>query len=295
VVPPLTERELATQRVLEAHVQALAIDVGPRSAEEHWELAAAADYIAEQLTGYGYTLARQGVELGDVVAQNLEVARAGSDLGKETIVVGAHYDSQPGSAGANSNASGVAALLALAEAFAQKNPRRKLSFVAYGSSQPPHFGTPQMGSLVHVKALAAAGESIELMLSLDSLGHYAKSQGSQQALPGVRPALPPVGDFLLLLGTEASQPMAQLLSAEFTAARALKVHVARLDEPTAVGLGSDDWAFRRAGMPALLITDTGQLRAQPAADLPEAIDFERLTRTVGAHEAGLAVLADAGG
>ncbi len=56
-----------------------------------------------------------------------------------------------GSPGANDNGSGVAAVLALARAFAGKESDRPWRFVEFVNEEPPFFWTENMGSLVYVK------------------------------------------------------------------------------------------------------------------------------------------------
>jgi hypothetical protein len=268
------------------------VEIGARSVGEHWELAEASDYIATELEASGFVLERQGFEVGDVVVQNLGALVPGSDLGEQSIVVGAHYDTAAGDSGADSNATGVAALLALADAFKHRAPRRKFRFVAYGLGQAPHFASETMGSLRHAKALAAEGEKVKLMLSLDSLGNFAGQAGSQRPLEGIERALPATGNFLLVLGGVSSRVMAEELGAHLGRGTGLEIAVRSLREAGAPGLGSDDWAFRQMGIPALVVSDTKELRSRAGEDRFEAVDFESLTRIVMALEVGLGALGD---
>jgi hypothetical protein len=146
--------------------------------------------------------------------------------------------------------------------------------------------------LLHAKALAAAGEKVQLMLSLDSLGNFSERPGSQRALDGIEAPLPDVGNFLLVLGTGPSQELARELANHLRRGTGLEILVRTLAEPDAHGLDSDDWAFRRVGIPALAVTDTKTLRGRPGPDALGAVNFDRLTRAVTALEAGVAALAD---
>jgi Zn-dependent M28 family amino/carboxypeptidase len=82
------------------------------------------------------------------------------------VIVGAHYDSVPGSPGADDNASAVAALLELA---AQVGPRlaslgpcrARLQLAAYDLEE---YGL--VGSGLHSRALRAAGAAVRGMVSL---------------------------------------------------------------------------------------------------------------------------------
>ena len=78
----------------------------------------------------------------------------------------AHYDSVIGSPGANDNASGLAALLVLAQLAQQQRFARTLRFVAFVNEEPPYFLTRHMGSRVYARESAQRGERIVAMLSL---------------------------------------------------------------------------------------------------------------------------------
>ena len=93
----------------------------------------------------------------DIVAAE----RRGAVSPGEIVVVGAHYDSVAGCPGANDNATGVVALLELAEAFSGSAPGRTFRLVAFSNEEPPFFQTPQMGSLHYARA-ARADEQVTL-------------------------------------------------------------------------------------------------------------------------------------
>src|SRR5688500_928318 len=83
---PLTAEQEALQAELKTHVLRLS-HLGERSVNRVWELADAADYVATEWERMGYSIERQGYDVGEVVAQNLEVSVSGSDLGRESIIV----------------------------------------------------------------------------------------------------------------------------------------------------------------------------------------------------------------
>lgn len=287
VAAPLTPAQQALQTELQAHVRHLTTELGERSVDHPWELADAADYLATQWEQMGYSLERQGYDVGDVVAQNLEVSLSGSDLGRESIIVGAHYDSPPAGAGIDS-ATGVAALLTLARAFSDKTPRRRVRFVAYALGEPPHFRSESMGSLRHARQVAARGDAVSAMINLDSLGYFSDAAGSQRAMAGIDVPLPKVGNFLLLLGSESAETVSSTLSVACGAAEPQLELVARSyasagDPP----LSADDWPYRQSGLPALVISDTKQLRSG------SAVDWARLTRFVSCLIPGVERLANA--
>src|SRR5204863_9086341 len=88
-----------------------------------------------------------------------------------SIVVGAHYDTVPGSPGADDNASAVAVLIELA---AMRLPAR---FVAFANEVMPYFLGPEIGSFVSARRSRERGENLRAMFSLEMLGYYRDAPG----------------------------------------------------------------------------------------------------------------------
>jgi len=153
-------------------LEILANRIGERHQGKPESLESAALWIESTLGGgnIGYTVERQSFESGGVEVRNLVAELPGRGRRDEIIVVGAHYDTDPGSPGANDNGSGVAALVALARAFAGDPQGRTIRFAAFVNGAPSHLQTETMGSLVYGNRCLARGERIVVMLALDSLG-----------------------------------------------------------------------------------------------------------------------------
>jgi hypothetical protein len=79
------------------------------------------------------------------------------------VVVGAHYDTQLESPGAADNATGLAALLGIARAWAGLWPRRTIELVAFGVEEPAAWGASHF-------VARRVPESIAAMVNLDALG-----------------------------------------------------------------------------------------------------------------------------
>lgn len=95
------------------------------------------------------------------------------DVGSEIIVVGAHHDHEGnGHLGANDNASGVVALLAIAQAVQQRAepPRRTIVFAAFGGEELGMLGSYYLAK--HPPA-AIANERIVQFVNLDMVGSHA--------------------------------------------------------------------------------------------------------------------------
>jgi Zn-dependent M28 family amino/carboxypeptidase len=95
------------------------------------KLLEAAAFIERSFQAVGYRPVRQEYEAQGQRFANIEVELLGQDHPQEVLIVGAHYDTQRGSPGANDNASGLAAVMALARQFANKPLARTLRLVAF--------------------------------------------------------------------------------------------------------------------------------------------------------------------
>src|SRR5439155_20097588 len=90
---------------------------------------------------------RDTYELHGRACHNIEAEIRGAR--PEILLIGAHYDSVFGSPGANDNATGVAATLALARRFAGKTAKHTLRFVAFVNEEPPYFLSDEMEIFIY--------------------------------------------------------------------------------------------------------------------------------------------------
>ncbi|HEY8077076.1 MAG TPA: M28 family peptidase [Labilithrix sp.] len=281
-LPPATDAERALVDELRADVVALA-GPGARNAETRGSMERASAFVEGAFAAAGAVPKRLAYDAGGVTVANLEATVAGGARASEIVVVGAHYDTAPGADGADDNASGVAALLALARTFAKATPGRTLRFVAFANEEPPHFWEPTMGSLVYARACKARGDDVVAMLSLESIGYFKDDPGSQKYPPVVRWLYPDRGDFLGFVGDLGSRALVRDAIRTFRASSALPSEGAAL--PRFVqGVGwSDHWSFWQVGYPAIMITDTAPFRNphyHTPGDRPDTLDYARLARAV---------------
>lgn len=285
--PAVTTPEAVVDPQLEAELRAdvkhLAQTIGERNTDKKWELASAADYLVDRLEALGYAVSRHGYEVGDAVVQNLEVSLPAGDRGDEVLIVGAHYDSAPGTPGADDNASGVAALLALARRLQGKPLSRSVRLVFFANEEPPHFQTETMGSLVYARQLAQRGGRVVGMLSLESLGVYSDAPGSQRYPAALAARFPTVGNFVAVVADESSRELGERVATHLRRHGSVPVEHAALPRQLD-GVGwSDHWSFWQVGVPAVMVTDTAPFRYEhyhAATDTPERLDYARLGRVV---------------
>jgi hypothetical protein len=291
--PTEAERELAGR--LQKTVQHLAVEIGERNADKSWNLATATDDLAISLEKLGYEVRRQGIVVEDgAVVQNLAVHVNGGEKGGQAVVVGAHFDTLPGTPGADENASGAAAVLELARTFYAGKPKRAIHFALFVNAAPAYAATDKMGSFVYAKALKTEGLDVRAMISLDGLGAFAPGPPARPYPAEVRPPYPPRSDFVALLGNEDSRTLLEQLARSFEGS-AVPV-IGSVQSPELAG-ASDHAGFWKLGIPAVLLTDLARFRYkehQTAADLPDRLDFDRMARVVGSVKKAIGDLADAG-
>jgi len=98
-------------------------------------------------------------------SQNVIGVIDGSDYPDETILIGAHYDSERETIGACDNLGGTAMLLELARIFSKEKVKRTLKFVFFGAEE---LGL--IGSRNYVSEHKDELEKIKLMVNLDVHG-----------------------------------------------------------------------------------------------------------------------------
>ncbi len=289
-LPPLTADEQALIPRLQRHLEAIASR--EHNVAHYDELEKSARYIETTLESYGYAVNRQRFEADGHVSdtrtvRNIEVVIEPRDAGPatETLVVGAHYDSATGAPGANDNGSGTAAVIELARLLGalEGTAARRIRLVLFVNEEMPYFRTQEMGSLQYAAALAARGERVAAMYSLETIGYYASEPGSQRYPFPLGLLFPDRGDFLAFVGMLDARPLLRASIGSFRA---------HTQFPTIGGVApafipgvdfSDHWAFARHGYPAIMLTDTALYRYphyHTVRDTPDKVDTEKLARVV---------------
>lgn len=294
-LPPLSPRETALQDSLVQDIQALAVGIGERNTTREEALLAAADYIDESFEAAGYTVERRRYEIDGKPYDNVEAGLPGTSMPEEIVIVGAHYDSVPGSPGANDNAGGVAAVLALARAFAGHPHARTIRFVAFVNEERPFAQTPRMGSVVYAKGSHQRGERIVAMLSLETMGYFSDEPGSQRYPSVLRWVYPEKGNFIAFVSNLPSRRLLYRAVATFRREATVPSEGGAL--PASLpGVGwSDHWSFWQEGYPAIMVTDTAPFRYphyHTPQDTPDKIDAGRLARVVAGLQSVIADLAE---
>ncbi len=293
-LPPLTAEEARIRDRLATHVQTLAGDIGERNLERYPALLEAAGYIERTFTDLGYARADEPFESRGRPVRNIVAEKRGDSAAAGIVLVGAHYDSVPGSPGANDNASGVAALLELARLLADQPLPCTVRYVAFVNEEAPYFGSPQMGSLVHAEGARARAERIRAMLSLETIGYYSDEPGSQRYPFPLNLFYPDTANFIGFVGNLGSRQLVRSALRTFRETTAFPAEGASVPERVP-GVGwSDHWSFWQAGYRAIMVTDTAFYRYalyHTEGDTPERVDYARTARVVAGLARVIAALA----
>lgn len=270
---------------LHEHVGHLSVKIGERHLWKEGSLERAADYIESTLISFGYPVQRQTYSCYGKSVSNLIVEKTGTE--KATVVIGAHYDTVPGTPGADDNASAVAGLLELVRLHHNVPSRKTFLFVAFANEEPPCFGFSNMGSMVHAKSLKEAGRPVEVMVSLEMIGFFHPEQIQNYPLPGMNLFYPKTADFIGVVGNFRSSKYVSLFKKGIRKHSA--IHARSLTGPEFFG-GinlSDNSSFWHHGYRAIMVTDTSFFRNQnyhQETDTIDTLDFEKMTEVIkGLH------------
>jgi hypothetical protein len=286
------DSELYTlQNTLRKHVDALAVQIGPRTPSNPKSLVRAANYIHSALKRAGLSVSEQSYHYFDEQVTNVFATIPSTAGTSAYYVVGAHYDTVPDSPGADDNASGVAVMLELAGRFRQKNLKVPVVFAAFTLEEPPAFSTGHQGSRVFVRACQINGDRVIGAIVLEMVGYTAPSQ--RYPFISRWPGYPAEGNFIGIIGNWRSRKFGRTVVKAFRQNRDLNIASlflpfdGRILPETRL---SDHASFWDAGLPALMVTDTAFFRNPNyhlASDTIETLDFVFMAQLVKSLEIAL--------
>ncbi len=275
-------RQVITEN-LHKHVEHLSVKIGERHMWKEGSLNKAADYIQSEFQDNGYSIERQTYSCYGRSVSNLIAEKSGTDEG--VVVIGAHYDTVPGTPGADDNASAVAGLLELARLHKGSLNHKHLVFVAFVNEEPPCFGSPNMGSIVYARHLREQKVSVDVMISLEMIGYFRHESIQKYPLPGMRFLYPKTADFIAVVGNFHSSRYVSFLKKGFKRHSAINARALTAPEYFGGISLSDNSSFWRYGYRAVMVTDTSFFRNNnyhQETDTIDTLNFEAMTEVVKA-------------
>ena len=235
----------------------------------------ARDLLLKTLQNMGYTPIVQG-SYGNIVATS-SAAEDGPYL-----LLGAHYDSVPGTPGADDNASAVAVCLECAKLIKEHDIGSTI-IVLFNREEDGLLGSSEF--VAHLTSQSTRTvEEAHIFEMVGFCNHAPNSQRMPPGLPGI--LAPNVGDFLALLANRRSNAIAEKLLT-LAASYVPESHVSALK----IYLGiekffghlhrSDHAPFWKAGIPSIMWTDTSEFRNPHyhlASDTPDTLDYDFMTQ-----------------
>jgi Zn-dependent M28 family amino/carboxypeptidase len=276
VMPEVDEEHLRRD------VEHLSGALAHRDSNNYKTLVQTTEYISSRFSALHAPTRLQSYELDGEIHSNV-IARFGPEQGAP-VVIGAHYDAEAHTPGADDNASGVAGLLELARLFAENPPTVPVELVAYTLEEPPFFRTEDMGSRRHAAGLMKAGIKPRLVQVMEMIGYFDDRPGSQSyPLAALRWLYPDRGNFIAVVGKLADTRETRLVKTAMASASELAVE--SINAPARlVGIDfSDHASYWQHGIPAIMVTDTAFYRNpnyHKASDTADTLDYRRMSQVV---------------
>jgi len=253
----VVNQRLRISRHLESLVGERHPETSPRA------LRRAAHYLATQFARSGWTTSGQLVHAWRKVYRNVVATkyptRPGQGEELPPLLIGAHYDTVSGSPGADDNASGLVVLLEVAARLRAQPLAQPVWLVAFCLEEQDRLGSQAFAS-----RLRAEGRELTGAIILECVGFVRSEAGTQQAPPAVPIAVPSQGDFLAIVGNEASKSLVLQLEQD------ARQHEPRLKTLSLLVPGngeaiphtrrSDHASFWDTSYPAVMLTDTANFR-----------------------------------
>lgn len=289
-----TPASQTTETRLRDDVRTLSEQYAQRNANNRGVLNDAGVWVGNRLASMGYAVDLEQVSESDPERGfNVIAELRGTTRPNEIIVIGAHYDAEVNTPGADDNASGVAAMLELARRFTGETTDRTIRWVGFTNEENSNSAGGVMGSFFSARESQNRNEAIVAMMSLEMLGYYEDAPGSQRypfdrsmaAQLGME--LPDTGDFIGVVGRLEDRGLVAQISASMRSSGRANVVEAALPAMVRAIWRSDHGNYWLAGYNAVMITDTSEYRTphyHKLSDTIETLDFERMAGVVDALE-----------
>ena len=262
-----------------AHLQSLVGERHPITSRDR--LSEVAAYLMAQFRHVGCAVTTHAFPALNGIYENV-IATVPGKHALPPLIIAAHYDTVEQSPGADDNASGLAVLLEVARSLCLAPPRRQTRFIAFCLEEED-----LLGSRAYAASLRANGEEILGAIVLECVCYARTEPGSQQTPPHLPIAIPSTGDFLGVIGNEASRDLVTAImscgNATVPSLKMIPLTVPGKGELLPDTRRSDHAAFWDQELPAVMLTDTANFRNphyhQPS-DTIETLDLDFLSHMV---------------
>ncbi len=264
---------------LKDHVETLAQGTSPR--DKPGPIQEAGDYLERQLRRAGHDV--KAIDAGPSASgsKTLVAEVRGSKYANEVVILASHYDGPRASPGADSGASGAAVLVEVARSLVGAAHERTQRFVLFPDGWKRH-GEPDSAAAIYAKECKKAGEKIAAVLYLDSVGLFDDNDTQTYPFP-LMLVYPARADFLAVVGGYQCRDLTSKTTELLRNGTGLAIEGVVLPQ-FAPGTGfSPHAAFWDAGMPAVVLTDTGEWRSSrfgSPSDTHDRLDYARMVRVV---------------
>lgn len=267
---------------INSHLKNITKTPAYRNHQNIMQLNIIADYVKSNFLKYSDSVSFQEYEVDGKIYKNV-ICSFGAE-NKSRIIVGAHYDVCGDQEGADDNASGVVALLALAQQFSKQKLSKRIDLVAYTLEEPPYFRTEYMGSYVHAKYLSDHKIEVFGMLSIEMIGFFSDEKKSQNYPLGILSWFyGNKGDYITLVNKFGKGKFARQFSKRFKQSKTIKTK--KFTAPKALpGIDfSDHLNYWNFGYSAMMITDTSFYRNKnyhQKTDTIATLDIHRMAKVI---------------
>ncbi|QDV08503.1 Peptidase family M28 [Planctomycetes bacterium Poly30] len=272
-------REVAER--VERDVLWLCEDIGRRSSRFSVRAVQLRETLEQSILDAGFKLESHTYKAGTNTFYNTVGVREGR--GRGTILIGTHYDSYSKSLCANATATGVATVMETLRALRNEPTEPTVIVAFFGTGEAPHTGRETMGAQRWLDDQLKEGRQIDAAYLVGSFGCFRPGEGGQNsAFPWYlsHPASSDwVGVYGAFLGRSfVTETLAAWAEATDLPARGFATPGWMLGVPA-----YDQIPFQKAGIPAVLFSDTGENRdasLRTQFDIPYVIDFKEMARRV---------------
>ncbi len=220
----------------------------------------------------------------------LNIPSANNDSDRPPILIGAHYDTVPGTPGADDNATGVAVLLEFARIFTNQKAKYPIQLVAFDMEEGGFVQAS--GASEYAAELKKQKQQLRLMISLEMLGYCDSTPGSQRYPAPLDRLYPTQGNFIALIGSFRTIRDLICLSRSIRKSGTLSEWLPVPNRGLILPLtrSSDHAHFWDQGYPAMMVTDTALLRNphyHKPSDTIATLDLDFLTGVCRGLEIGI--------